>query len=108
MKKLLKKIKSKTAETIGETLVALLIASFALLMLAGAISTSTGIITSSSDKIDNYFEKSNSNLVEMEDAGTGNVVIKEKGGSVTMNIPVTYGTNDDLGSKSPVIAFKAK
>ena len=107
MKKMLRKLKSKAGETIGETLVALLIASFALLMLAGAISTSTGIITRSSDKIDNYFEKANSSLVEMKDAASGNVVIKEKTGSVRMNVPVTYGTNDDLGDK-PVISFKVK
>ena len=59
MKKLIKKLKSSSGESIGETLVALLIAALALLMLAVAITATTRIITNSSEKVDDYFDKSN-------------------------------------------------
>ena len=59
MKKLIKKLKSSSGESIGETLVALLIAALALLMLAVAITATTRIINNSSEKVDDYFDKSN-------------------------------------------------
>ena len=46
-KSIWKKLKSAAGETIGETLVALLISSLALMMLAGAVSAATRMITRS-------------------------------------------------------------
>jgi len=43
-------------ESIGETLIALLISSLALLMLAGAISTAGRIITRNKNSMNSYYE----------------------------------------------------
>ena len=108
MKKLLRKLKSKAGESIGETLVALMIGAFALVMLAGAITTTTGIINTSSDKINGYFDDSNTKLVKMSGAQTGKsvTITEETGTGVNITVPVKYGKVTDLGSKNPVIAFQ--
>ena len=107
MRKIVDKIKNNSGETIGETLVALLISSLALMMLAGAIATSSGIITRSSEKIDSYYE-ANENLVTMTSAeGPVELTIKESGTTgFSQTIKVKYGKNEILNSSSPVVAFK--
>ena len=58
MKKMLaavrSKLRSRAGETLGETLVGLLVGALALVMLAGAISTSTRLVLRSKAKIDEY------------------------------------------------------
>ena len=49
-----KKLRSRAGETIGETLVALLISSLALLMLAGAVSAASRAVQQSKTKIEEY------------------------------------------------------
>ena len=110
MNKLIKKLKSSSGETIGETLVALLIAALALVMLAAAITATTRIITNSSAKVDDYFVKSNTKLVKMSDTNSGTISITEKAGAgsghASISIPVDYGKVNDLSISDPVIAFK--
>ena len=55
MKKMLKKLRSTAGESIGETLVALLISALALVMLAGAVSSASNIITRSNDAMNDYY-----------------------------------------------------
>ena len=50
-----KKLKSQTGESIGETLVSLLIAALALVMLAGAVSASSGVIMKGRNKLNAYY-----------------------------------------------------
>lgn len=107
MKKMMKKIKNRAGETIGETLAALLIASLALIMLAAAISTSTGIISKSSKKIDAYFKDSNDKLVKMTDTSVGNVIFNEEGSMVQIPVQVDYAQGE-LKNDEPVISFKVK
>lgn len=54
-KSILLKIRSNAGESIGETLVALLISALALLMLAGAISSAAGIVTRNKASIEAYY-----------------------------------------------------
>ena len=114
MKKLFRKVKNRSGETIAETLVALLIAALALTMLAGAITTATGIITRSSKKIDAYFNDANANLVEMQDINkikTGSVVLTEENAgasSLSQTISVNYGESNMLNTNNPVISFRIK
>ena len=51
------KLFSEAGESIAETLVALLISSLALLMLAGAVTTATRVIGQSTDKMNAYYLK---------------------------------------------------
>ena len=64
IKQLMKnKLKSNDGESIAETLVAVLIAAFALLMLAGTVNTSSNLITKSQNTLKEYYESEN-NLEE--------------------------------------------
>ena len=54
-----KKLKSTSGESIAETLVAVLISAFALLMLAGTINTASNLITKGQDSMEKYYEESN-------------------------------------------------
>ncbi len=85
IRKGLEKLNSRSGESIAETLVAILIAAFALLMLAGTINTASNLITDSSEKLDTYYT-TNNNL----DTGSGS--------SSTATVTVTDGTNTWISS----------
>lgn len=53
---LLNKISSQKGESISETLVSLLISALALVMLAGAITSASRIVTGSRQKLEKYYE----------------------------------------------------
>ena len=57
--KMINKLKSTSGESIAETLVAVLISAFALLMLAGTINTASRLITGSQTKLEEYYSKNN-------------------------------------------------
>ena len=59
MKRVFKKLKSRTGETIAEVLIALLISAIGLVMLASMISTSGSVIKSSRDTLEHYYENAN-------------------------------------------------
>ncbi len=52
----LKKLKNRAGETISETLVALLIASLALVMLASMISSTVNLVSTSKTKMNAYYQ----------------------------------------------------
>jgi len=54
-----RKLISQAGESIGETLIALLISALALMMLAGAVSTGMRIVTNSKNKMDDYYVVNN-------------------------------------------------
>ena len=56
------RLKSEAGESIGETLVALLIGSLALLMLAGAVSSAGRIVNTSKTAMEDYYA-AESNMV---------------------------------------------
>ena len=58
MKRALKKLRGRSGESIGETLVALLISALALVMLAAAITSATGIIRRSNEAIEQHYNDS--------------------------------------------------
>ena len=58
MKRVLKKLRGNAGESIAETLVALLISALALVMLAGAVSAASNIISKSNEKMNEYYADS--------------------------------------------------
>ncbi len=54
-KRSVKKLHSRAGESIGETLVAVLISALALLILAGAISAATRVITRSDTAVNEFY-----------------------------------------------------
>ena len=109
--KLNKKIHNQAGESIGETLVALLIAALALVMLAGAISASSGVIMKGRNKLNAYYtaNETDSGVVKMASGGsevTNGITIKDSSSSISeQSYKVTYFTNDEFSSKT-VIAYK--
>ena len=73
------KLSSRAGETISETLISMLIASLALVMLAGAVSSASAIITKSKDKLGDYYRE-NEKLVAVAPSASPSsptIVIKE-------------------------------
>ncbi len=82
--KLRRKLHSQSGETIGETLIALLISSLALVMLASMITSTVNLVTESGTKMNTYYEVN----TELENGGSGS----------EMNISITpeAGTGADI------------
>ena len=55
MRQVFKKLRSRAGETIAETLVALLVGTLALMILAGMISATARLVTRSEKKMDDYY-----------------------------------------------------
>ena len=55
MRRIQSKIRSCAGESIGETLIALLISALALIMLAGAISSAARIVTRNKSAMEEYY-----------------------------------------------------
>ncbi len=105
--RLRKKLKSKTGESISETLVALLIAALALVMLAAAMSSVSSVIFTSRDKLEEYYKESDK-LANMSDAVTvsGGITMKDESGSITFEpYDIEYYKNDEF-DKTPVVTYK--
>lgn len=101
-------------ESIGEVLVALLISSFGLVLLASMISSASKMVTNSKSKVEQYIKEENV-IVKQDESknhGDGTVTIKINGNSVqlTDSSPTTYPvyifTNSEL--RTPVVTFKHK
>ena len=87
MKTLLKKLKSSRGESLGETLVSLLIASLAIVLLAGAIVTA-GRINASLQNDDVVFRRG----TPTESVGSATLTM----GSDSVSVPVNvYSTEND-------------
>lgn len=109
MKRLKKKLKSQAGESLAETLIALLIAVAALVMLAGAISASANVIQRGQQKLDAYYSANETadGVVQMSGTGdAGTVKITESSNAIAeKSYDVQYYTNGEF-NKTPVIAYK--
>ena len=105
-----KKIISQKGESIGETLIALLISALALVMLAGAISASLRVVGKGRAKIGSYYDKNeeSSGVTKKESGGT----IVDEGIKITdpsntineQSFKVTYFINEEF-SKNKVLSY---
>ena len=107
-KRLMNKIRSRAGESIGETLVALLISSLALVMLACAVSAGSGVITRGRDTLKTYYAANEAmvgrtNGTAVPDNG---VTITDKTGAITaQSFGIEYYLNNTFG-KTPVISYR--
>ena len=100
---LIEKLQARMGETISETLVALLISSLALVMLAAMINTTVRLVTTSKETMNNYYEES-AGLESISPGLQGTVTITY--GSMTISKDVVYDVNSELGQD--VVAYKLK
>lgn len=107
MENLKKKLNSQSGESLAETLVSLLIAALALVMLAGAMTTASNVVMKSRDKLggENGYYSKTENLVKMESTTSNTVEINGTG--LNQSVEIEYDVNDAF-SKTPVIAYKSK
>ena len=103
MKTVNNKLRSNSGESISETLVALLISALALVMLAGAISAASRIVTSSRNKLSTYYD--NNEILATMPAGegqAGRLYFSNQEGDFE---PIRYYENNTF-SKNKVIAYR--
>ena len=105
------KVRSRSGESIAETLIALLISCLALLMLASMITSSARLVTKSRNLMETYY--SNNNVLENHEgtgAGSLTVTIKPKNDNqsssqLQKSFTAKYYKNDTVSSK-PVISYE--
>lgn len=103
-KRMRRKLRSNAGESIGETLVALLISALALVMLAGAISSTANMITTSDAKMGEYYDGDDVLVQQSSGAVASSVTIQgTKTAAQTRNI--SCYTNAVFASK-PVVAYQ--
>ncbi len=108
----LNKINSCSGESIAETLVAVLIAALALLLLAGTINTASNMITKSKNLLDTYYTANNNLATEKTKTGTLTVTMKDDAGtSVSESWSVNYyqpaydDDDDTLGDTDHMMSY---
>ena len=92
------RIKSSSGESIAETLVALLISSLALVMLAGAIATATRIVTRNREKLDQYYAANEYIAHLTGDIGSADTDYAEKKTSVKITISKEKSTDNSTNT----------
>lgn len=97
------KLRGRAGETIAETLLAVLLASLALVMLAGAISSAGKLVTTSKTRIAAYYE-GDSSMVSAGGDTISLTVLGETNQLFSSN--VTCKKNAAAGTAIPVIAYK--
>lgn len=115
--RVIKKLTSQAGESIGETLVALLISALALVMLAGAVSAGMRVVTSSKEKMDGYYKVNNAVVARETSAPTINGTAASGFGQGSLSVSITnflptgqsipaaaYWKNEQF-SGVPVIAY---
>ena len=105
-----KRLKQNTGETIAELLVAVVISTLGLMLLAGMINAASAMIRSGQETEERYAAGENA-LADRTGAvvGTGSVTIAYNSVSVSIasgveSIPVSYYANDAMDG-SPVVAY---
>ena len=113
MIKLKKKIRNRSGESIGETLVALLVAALALVMLAGAMTTALGVVERSREKLNQYYVSAE-NLVNRTSAESEpperkiNIKITDQEGNVSNVACHVLCYKNEKFANTPVVSYKYK
>ena len=101
----IKKLKSKTGETIAEVLIALLISSLALVMLAGMISATQSTIAKSKNKLEEYYQKNEELETYTGQSKRETIKISGTAAGVTITVEVDEYLNSEFGDSRSVYAY---
>lgn len=104
-KRMSRKLRSNAGESIGETLVALLISALALVMLAGAISSTANMITTSDAKMGEYYDGDDILVQQAESGGTAATITITGSSGTAETRSVSCYTNAAFTNK-PVVAYQ--
>ncbi len=100
MKQTANKLLSRAGETIAETLIALLISTLALMVLAGMISSTGNLVKSGKDKMDAYY-RANGVMESFGDPTATKLTIAD--GTYTVSVDVQYATNETFTQTSDAV-----
>ena len=103
-KRMGRKLRSNAGESIGETLVALLISALALVMLAGAISSTANMITTSDAKMGEYYDGDEA-LVRQSSGAVASSIKIQGTSTAAQTRSVSCYTNAAFANK-PVVAYQ--
>ena len=106
LKKKLRGRTGKTGETLVETLVAMTVAGLSMIMLAMAISVSTGIIARGSETANNYYSD-NSALANASFSSTGTITVTRTGGGTPPTVDVKYNVDSDIPGGGTAVSYEA-
>ena len=102
---MIRKLKSSSGESIAETLVAVLIAALALLMLAGTINSASRLITTSKSALETYYHENNA-MADYDGSPTCSVTVT---GSEISNswdsVPYHQLSGSSMIGSKTIIAF---
>lgn len=104
-KQMRRKLRSNAGESIGETLVALLISALALVMLAGAISSTANMITTSAAKMGEYYDGDDVLVQQADSSGTASTITITGSDGTAQTRNVSCYTNSAFANK-PVVAYQ--
>ena len=109
MKQIRNKTRSRSGETLAEVLVALLVATLALMILAGMISSTTSIVKASESKMDDYYAE-NAKLENISGTETPVTITIEDTTDTpvthTFDVKLNYYENQIFGASKTVTAYK--
>lgn len=98
------KLRNQSGETIGETLVALLISALALMMLAGAVSSAVNMVNRSKAKTTEYYTEDAKLMSAVTATSSTAVTLTDSVNSISQTITANYAENTALGGVD-VIAY---
>lgn len=102
------KLLCKAGESIAETLIALLISSLALMMLAGAVSSAARIIQSSKASVEDYYKKDNEMIENPDKLGPLSVEFTLESGTAVKFKESTPSVNYNMNQKfsnHPIVSY---
>lgn len=99
------KLMDKSGESIAETLVAVLIAAFALLMLAGTVNTSTNLVTKSIQIESEYYNKNNA-IEKRKAESEGGYLKVSIDDTIEYELPIIIYKNNSFDSKKVYVYDK--
>ena len=107
-KRICKRLRSRAGETIAEVLIALLISSLALVILAQMITSASNMVQTSERAMKDYYS-GNNKLAKQTENGTSATATLKMGESGTLNTStsILYFENDKKLGGIDVIAYKA-
>ena len=80
------KITSQKGETLTETLIALLISSIAMVMLAGAITATSHVVDTGQEKMKSYYDANNAMIENSGTSDSGAFTLKDTTGASSRDI----------------------
>ncbi len=113
VKKLNRRLSGRGGESIAEVLIALLISSLGIVMLAAMITASARLLTKSRDSIERYVDAENRLAEQGSSSLSGTVTLQAQNGSslrlkdgLGADIDVLYYLNDESGGDA-VVSYRA-